>query len=95
MVGALPFDPDTAPVLLAPESFQRHAGAPRWKTAPLVPDVVDISQRPSLQEHGRRVSRAVEAIGRGEFQKVVLSREEEYTLASPVEPEALDRKSVV
>ena len=91
MVGALPFDPDTAPVLLAPESFQRHAGAPRWKTAPLVPDVVDISQRPSLQEHGRRVSRAVEAIGRGEFQKVVLSREEEYTLASPVEPEALLR----
>lgn len=91
VVGALPFDPDTAPVLLAPESFQRHAGAPRWKTAPLVPDVVDISQRPSLQEHGQRVSRAVEAIGRGEFQKVVLSREEEYTLASPVEPEALLR----
>lgn len=91
IVGALPFHAVDAPALFAPRNHWFTHGRPASFAADSrpFPQVETVVASPEKLDHGRRVEDATRRIARGEFHKVVLSRQERYTLSSAPSPEEL------
>lgn len=93
IVGALPFHAADEPVLFTPALYSENRSAPASST-PLaaMPQVSQITESPSIQEHRERVLGAVDQIKRGRFDKIVLSRRIRLDMASAVPAEELFRR---
>lgn len=93
IVGALPFHRDDAPVLFAPRQAWFEYGAPHDEDA-AIPATLNITERPSAEEHRRRVAEAVETIKHTELQKVVLARRVEFSLDATPHPRHLFQRFI-
>jgi isochorismate synthase len=87
-VGALPFDPGTAPHIVLPESVSRSGPLRSYPRRP-VGAAVDVEPIPSRAGYARAVAAAVDSLRAGELCKVVLARALRLTMAAPVDVRTL------
>jgi isochorismate synthase len=87
-VGALPFDPGTAPHIVLPESVSRSGPLRSYPRRP-VGAAVDVEPIPSRAGYARAVAAAVDSLRAGELRKVVLARALRLTMAAPVDVRTL------
>jgi isochorismate synthase len=83
-VGALPFDPETAPHVVLPDAVQWSGPLSAYPRRP-VGAAAEVEAVPSRAGYARAVASAVDALKAGELRKVVLARALRLTMAAPVE----------
>jgi isochorismate synthase len=83
-VGALPFDPDTAPHMVLPDAVRWSGPLPAYPRRP-VGAAAKVEPVPSRAGYARAVASAVDALKAGELRKVVLARALRLTMAAPVD----------
>jgi isochorismate synthase len=83
-VGALPFDPDTAPHVVLPDAVRWSGPLPAYPRRP-VGAAAKVEPVPSRAGYARAVASAVDALKAGELRKVVLARALRLTMAAPVD----------
>ncbi|NLG56719.1 MAG: isochorismate synthase [Rhodococcus sp.] len=89
LVGALPFDPDGECALFEPEELHSTPAGSVRRDVPAWQLTAEPRYLPDDAAHAERVRDAVAAIGRGELEKVVLSRRAVVTAETDIDPTAL------
>ncbi|KKB99559.1 chorismate-binding protein, partial [Mycobacterium nebraskense] len=95
VLGALPFDVDRPPALLAPDAVRRTDGPPDWPTGPLPPVRIAAADPPPA-DYRRRISRALDQLTAPDslLSKVVLSRALRLVADAPLDGRIILRRLI-